>query len=174
MKASISNMNGAWLFPNKTFFTKKTDSRPICPMDHSLLILELYPLTLFLAHSLLPSLSQYWPVQYLFDYFHFLCAHDQFLCIWLWKLPHIFWLLVVGLGSPLSEEWPLTPEFGVLALGLSQAREIRPNKVITECFSLCFGWFGNLDALHSALHPWGESGAHRSMTISLILVARHL
>lgn len=101
MEAAVDNMemNGAWLFSNENHL-QKMHSGPIWPMDHSPLTPELYPVTLFLAHSLLPSFyySIDLPNILLITFISFVLTTSFFVSI--------FWnfLLMVSSGSPLSEE----------------------------------------------------------------------
>lgn len=148
-----------WLFSSKTLLKKKQQavgtSGPrllVCKLD-SLLPSVLLPLCFLLSNT--EPLSFLWVSSSLFSWL-------VSLSLPLDLTPLL--VVVVWMAPCLSE-----PMVGCeLAPCLCETRQW------LRGFLSALDYFRNLDALFNAFHPWEESGAHRSIAISLILVARHL
>lgn len=155
-----------WLFSSKTLFKKKiAGCGTIWPKAPSLQPWP--PLTLCPAPSLLPPLL-HWTLKF------FLIAFISILMTSVFVSAFRSYTSSGGSGldGPLSE-WA---HDGMWAGPLSVWEKGQSDRTRQWLRGFLSAWdyFRNLDALFSAFHPWEESGAHRSMAISLILVTRHL
>ena len=154
-----------WLFSSKTLFKKIAGCGNIWPK--ALGLQTWLPLTLCPATSLLPPLRHRTVELPLVGFISILMTS-----IFVSAFRSYISSGGGGLDGPLSEwthDGMWAGPFSVWDRGQSD----RTRRWLRGFLS-ALDYFRNLGALFNAFHPWEESGAHRSIAISLILVARHL